>query len=61
VNNIIRNQNWMAFRSFPLMRMEERNWLERDFEESEVLGVVREFNGDKAPGLVDFLWLFFFF
>jgi hypothetical protein len=50
----------MAFCSFSLMRTEERNWLERDFEESEVLGVVREFNGDKALDLVDFLWLFFF-
>jgi hypothetical protein len=45
--------------SFLSIDAEERNWLERDFEESEVLGVVREFNGDKAPDLVDFLWLFF--
>jgi hypothetical protein len=29
---------------------EESVWLERPFEEDEVSGVVRGFNGDKAPG-----------
>jgi hypothetical protein len=38
---------------------DERNWLERDFEGSEVLEVVRDLNGDKAPGLDGFSTAFF--
>jgi hypothetical protein len=44
--------------SFMSTNAKERNWLERDVKESEVLEVVREFNGDRAPGLGDLLWLF---
>ena len=35
--------------SFLSNEVDEKNWLERDFEESEVLEVVRGLNGDKAP------------
>jgi hypothetical protein len=41
--------------------------MEREFEESEVLEVVRNFNGDKAPGPDGFsmqrvsIFFFFFF
>jgi len=38
---------------------DERNWLERDFEGSEVLEVVRDLNGDTAPGLDGFSTAFF--
>jgi hypothetical protein len=43
--------------SFLSINVGERNWMEREFE-SEVLGVMREFNGVKAPGLASFLLLF---
>jgi len=36
--------------SFPSIDADERNWLERDFEENEVWEVVRYLNGDKTPG-----------
>jgi hypothetical protein len=35
--------------SFLSIDVDERNWMEKEFEESEVLEVVRNFNGDKAP------------
>ncbi|KAG6706733.1 hypothetical protein I3842_07G236000 [Carya illinoinensis] len=34
-------------------------WLERPFEENEVLGVIKGMNKDKAPGPDGFQWLFF--
>jgi hypothetical protein len=37
-----------------------KNWLERHFEESEVLEVVRDLNGDKALGPDRFSMAFFF-
>jgi hypothetical protein len=39
------------------MQRREFGW--RDFKESEVLEVVREFNGDKAPGREGFCVAFF--
>jgi hypothetical protein len=42
--------------SFLSIDADERNWLERDFEESEVWEVVRDLNGDKA--MTDSLRLF---
>jgi hypothetical protein len=36
--------------SFQSIESEEGLWLERDFEESEVLEVIKELQGDKAPG-----------
>jgi hypothetical protein len=30
--------------------MEESRWLEREFEEEEVLKIVKHMKGDKAPG-----------
>jgi hypothetical protein len=36
----------------------ERTWMEREFEESEVMEVVRNFNGDKAPRLDEFSMAF---
>jgi len=38
---------------------DERNWLERDFEENVLWEVVRDLNGDKAPGLDGFSMAFF--
>jgi hypothetical protein len=38
---------------------EEKNWLERDFEEKEVWGVVKGMEGDKAPGIDGFTMAFF--
>ena len=37
----------------------ERDWLERRFEQEEVLRVVKELEGDKAPSLDDFSLAFF--
>lgn len=36
-----------------------KNWMERDFEESEVWEVVNNFNGDKAPRRGEFFMAFF--
>jgi hypothetical protein len=38
---------------------DEKNWLERDFEEEEVWEVVKGMEGDKAPGLDGFTMAFF--
>jgi len=45
--------------SFSSIDVEERIWLERDFEEQEVWEVVRDLNGDKAPGPDGFTMAFF--
>ena len=37
----------------------ERGWLEWRFEKVEILSVVRDLEGDKAPGLDDFSMAFF--
>jgi hypothetical protein len=37
----------------------EKIWMEREFEESQVLEVVRNFNGDKAPRPHGFFMAFF--
>ena len=37
----------------------ERGWLDRRFEKEEILLVVNELVGDKAPGLDDFSMVFF--
>jgi hypothetical protein len=36
-----------------------RDWLEGEFEENEVWEVVRDLNGDKAPGPDGFSMAFF--
>ena len=35
---------------FPCISGDNVDWLENPFEESEVLEVIKEFNGDKSPG-----------
>jgi hypothetical protein len=45
--------------SFSSIDSDECLWLKRVFEEQEVLEVVREMNGDKAPGLDGFSMAFF--
>ena len=37
----------------------ERGWLERSFEKDEILSVVRDMDGDKAPGPDGFSIVFF--
>ena len=44
---------------FPCISGDNAAWLEKPFEESEVLDVIMEFNGDKSPGLMVFRWLSF--
>ena len=44
---------------FSSISMEDANWLDRPFKEEEVLGVINDFNGDKAPDPVDFSMAFF--
>ena len=39
---------------------EDALWLERLFDEEEVEGVIKHFNGDKSPGLDGFPMTFFF-
>jgi hypothetical protein len=46
--------------SFMSIATDESIWLETDFEQ-EVWEVVRDLNGDKAPGLDGFTMAFFFF
>jgi len=45
--------------SFISIEENESFWLERDFEEKEVRDVIRELNGDKAPGPDGFTMAFF--
>jgi hypothetical protein len=45
--------------SFSSIDAEESNWLEWEFEEQEVWEVVRNLNGDKAPGPDGFTMAFF--
>jgi hypothetical protein len=45
--------------SFNSIGVEEAMWLERAFEESEVVKVVKALNGDKALGLDGFSMAFF--
>jgi len=45
--------------SFRSIDVEERNWMEREFEQSEVLEVMRNFNGNKARGPDRFSMAFF--
>jgi hypothetical protein len=45
--------------SFLSIDVEEINWMEREFQGSEMLEVVRNFNGDKAPGFDGFSIIFF--
>ena len=44
---------------FSSISVEDVNWLDRPFEEEEVLGVINDFNGDKAPSLDGFSMAFF--
>ena len=44
---------------FPRISGDNVEWLEKPFEESEVLEVIKEFNGDKSPGPDGFRWLSF--
>lgn len=50
---------------FSEISADDASWLERPFEEEEVIGVVNGFNGDKAPGpnglpLAFFIFIYFF-
>ena len=44
---------------FPCISGDNADWLEKPFEESEVLEVIKEFNGDKSPGPDGFSMAFF--
>jgi hypothetical protein len=44
---------------FSMIPQDEALWLERPFDEEEVGGVLKVFNGDKAPGLDGFPMAFF--
>ena len=44
---------------FASIEEDERLDLERDFSKEEVVKVLQEMEGDKAPGLMVSLWLFF--
>ena len=44
---------------FPRISGDNVEWLEKPFEESEVLEVIKEFNGDKSPGPNSFSMAFF--
>jgi hypothetical protein len=45
--------------SFLSIDVDESTWLQREFEEKEVWDVVRDLNGDKAPGPDGFTMAFF--
>ena len=44
---------------FPRISRDNVDWLERPFEEIEILEVIKEFNGDKSPGPDGFSMAFF--
>ena len=44
---------------FSSILVEDASWLNRSFEEEEVFGVIKDFNGDKAPGPDGFSMAFF--
>ena len=44
---------------FPRNSRDNVDWLERPFEEIEIFEVIKEFNGDKSPGLDSFSMAFF--
>ena len=44
---------------FPRISRDNVDWLEKPFEESEVLEVIKEFNGDKSPRPDGFSMAFF--
>ena len=44
---------------FPRISGDNVDWLERPFEEAEIFEVIKEFNGDKSPGLDGFSMDFF--
>ena len=44
---------------FDCIRDMERVWLERNFEREEILQVVNDLEGDKAPGLDGFTMAFY--
>nr|XP_023928304.1 uncharacterized protein LOC112039655 [Quercus suber] len=44
---------------FPRISGDNVDWLESPFEETEIFEVIKEFNGDKSPGLMVFRWLSF--
>jgi hypothetical protein len=72
-NNLVGSQSWMVYLlvlfflinnrkyhlSFSYINVEEATWLEKAFEESEVVEAVRALNGDQT--LMVSQWLFFFF
>ena len=45
--------------NFNLLDNKDVNWLERSFEEVEVLEALKDLNGNKAPGLDGFSIAFF--
>jgi hypothetical protein len=49
----------MDNQDFLSIDVEEKNWLERDFEEKEVWELVKGMEGDKAPGLDGYTMAFF--
>jgi hypothetical protein len=61
-NLYLENCSWrhrMEGLSFLSIDADESIWLERAFEEKEVWDVIRDLNGDKAPGLDRFTAAFF--
>ena len=45
--------------NFPKISNDKAGWLVRPFDDVEVFGVVKDFEGDKAPGLDGFPMAFF--
>ena len=45
--------------NFPKISDDKASWLVRPFDEAEVFGVVKDFEGDKAPGPDGFPMAFF--
>ena len=57
-----KSEGWRLFvesLEFDRIRDIERVWLERKFEREEILQVVSELEGDKAPGMDGFTMAFY--
>lgn len=45
--------------SLPTLVVEEKNWVDRDFDREKIVSASKELQGDKAPGPNSFSMAFF--
>jgi len=50
---------YFKYVNYPRISQEEQDWLQRPFSEDEVLNIIKQCDGDKAPGPDGFTMSFF--